>query len=132
MIMHAANGLHAICQAGIVHRDMKPANLFLRGNGTTPVGDFGIAIPAKARGGPAGTPNFMAPEQWISRPIDRHADIYALGVTAHLFPTGAQSFQGAPPDRLAQSSHESWYAPPKENPRPSSVSLCRDPTHAAK
>jgi eukaryotic-like serine/threonine-protein kinase len=95
MIMHAAHGLHAIHQAGIVHRDVKPANLFLRENGTTTVGDFGIAIPAKARGGPAGTPFFMAPEQWLNRPVDRRADIFALGVTAHLLLTGRHSMETA-------------------------------------
>ncbi len=88
IIMHSALGLHSIHQAGIVHRDVKPANLFLRGNGITTVGDFGIAVPAKARDCPAGTPNFMAPEQWTNSTVDRRVDIYALGMTAHLLLTG--------------------------------------------
>jgi serine/threonine protein kinase len=44
ILIDSALGLHAIHQAGIVHRDVKPANLFLRGNGTSTVGDFGIAF----------------------------------------------------------------------------------------
>src|ERR1051325_194432 len=59
MLIDAAMGLHAIHQAGIVHRDVKPANLFLRGNGTSTVGDFGIAfdtIKENHFGRMAGTP----------------------------------------------------------------------------
>ncbi len=113
MIMHAAMGLHSIHQAGIVHRDIKPANLFLRGNGTTTVGDFGIAIPSKARGGPAGTPCFMAPEQWFKGPVDRRVDIYALGVTAHLLLTGGLPFSGDGPDVLHSTHTEKSYTPAK-------------------
>jgi O-acetyl-ADP-ribose deacetylase (regulator of RNase III) len=113
MIMHAAQGLHSIHQAGVVHRDVKPANLFLRGNGTTTVGDFGIAIPAKARGGPAGTPYFMAPEQWLKAPMDRRVDIYALGVTAHLLLTGTLPFDADVPDKHGQAHVKKSYTPPK-------------------
>lgn len=118
MTMHAAQGLHSIHQAGVVHRDVKPPNLFLRGNGTTMVGDFGVAIPAKARGGPAGTPWFMAPEQWSNGLVDRRVDIYALGVTAHLLLTGAHPFDGDGPDGFDSARFEKPYMPPRvQEPR---------------
>src|SRR5579884_3210791 len=43
LISDAAAGLHAVHQAGVVHRDVKPANIFLRGDGDAAIGDFGIA-----------------------------------------------------------------------------------------
>lgn len=90
ILIDAAKGLHAIHQAGVIHRDVKPANLFLHGNGVATVGDFGIAFdPAKEKSDQltAGTPRFMAPEQWEHRPLGRYTDIYALGATAYLLAT---------------------------------------------
>jgi serine/threonine-protein kinase len=96
IIIDVARGLHAIHQAGVVHRDVKPANLFLCGNGSTMVGDFGIALDSlKEQEGQliAGTPVFMAPEQWDGQKADRRTDIYALGATAHLLATGQPPFK---------------------------------------
>lgn len=80
----AAAGLHAAHQAGVIHRDVKPANLFLHGEGQIKVGDFGVAVPA--RGGEsvraAGTMAFMAPEQMFGAAVDRRADVYSLGAAA--------------------------------------------------
>jgi O-acetyl-ADP-ribose deacetylase (regulator of RNase III) len=95
ILIDAARGLHCIHQAGIVHRDVKPANLFLCGNGDTTVGDFGIALDAVHDGSGeliVGTPTFMAPEQWAKKTVDRRTDIYALGATAHLLATGRPLF----------------------------------------
>ena len=96
LIKDAATGVHTIHQAGVIHRDVKPANLFLRGNGTATIGDFGISTEANGPVVNAGTPHFMAPEQWNSGPIDRRTDIYALGITTHLlttknYPCGGQN-----------------------------------------
>jgi O-acetyl-ADP-ribose deacetylase (regulator of RNase III) len=103
MLIDVARGLHAIHQAGVIHRDVKPANLFLCGSGIATVGDFGIAFDLlKQRSSStqlnAGTPRFMAPEQWERKPLGRYTDIYALGATAHLlatreYPFGEQNFE---------------------------------------
>jgi serine/threonine-protein kinase len=94
LVVEVARGLHAIHQAGVVHRDVKPANLFLCGSGNAVVGDFGIAVdPAVARGDEmAGTPLFMAPEMWLEEPVDRRTDVYSLGATAFLLATGRLPF----------------------------------------
>jgi serine/threonine-protein kinase len=80
----AAVGIHAAHQAGVVHRDVKPSNLFLYGHGEVKVGDFGVAVAAgvKSAGVPAGTPAFMAPEQLRGETLDRRVDVYSLGATA--------------------------------------------------
>jgi O-acetyl-ADP-ribose deacetylase (regulator of RNase III) len=80
----AAAGLHAAHQAGVIHRDVKPANLFLHGEGQIKVGDFGVAVPARGAGAAqaAGTMAFMAPEQMFGAAVDRRADVYSLGASA--------------------------------------------------
>jgi serine/threonine-protein kinase len=88
LIRQAAAGLAAAHQKSIVHRDVKPSNLFLCG----PVGsasclkvfDFGFARAPYATMGSAGnvmgTLEYMAPEQIVSEPADARADVYSLGV----------------------------------------------------
>lgn len=98
VIADAARGLHAVHQTVVIHRDVKPANLFLDGAGRCSVGDFGIAVDVNrnsAEHGPTrGTPLFMAPEQWTQDQVDRRTDLYALGATAHLLATGTPPFTG--------------------------------------
>jgi serine/threonine-protein kinase len=112
IMMQASYGLHAIHQAGVLHRDVKPANLFLRGNGVTTVGDFGIATPAaKQPSGVTGTVPFMAPEQLLEEPLDRTTDLYALGITSHLLLTGNLPF-----DTPMEKIHQPYTPPPAPNP----------------
>ncbi|WP_067813177.1 protein kinase domain-containing protein, partial [Actinomadura kijaniata] len=80
-------------EAGVVHRDIKPGNLFLQQDGEVKVCDFGIARLADATritqtGGVAGTPHYMAPEQIRGEPADRRADLYALGCVLYEMLTG--------------------------------------------
>ncbi|MFO0648499.1 MAG: serine/threonine-protein kinase [Polyangiales bacterium] len=115
LVVDAALGLHAIHQAGVVHRDVKPANLFLCGNGTAAVGDFGIAVESRSRGVDnriVGTPHFMAPEQWNQAAIDRRTDLYALGATAHMLTTNESAFQGESAIQLGIAHVTAVYAPP--------------------
>lgn len=121
LISDTARGLHALHQAGVVHCDIKPANLFLSANGTAMVGDFGIATETRmhvARRGITGTPVFMAPEQWQEKPPDRRADLYALGGTAHLLATGKPPFDAGSTAALCMAHVTQNYTPPtSRNPR---------------
>lgn len=115
VLLDASRGLQAIHQAGVVHRDVKPANLFLCGNGGTMIGDFGIATEAFRREEAEplmGTPSFMAPEQWRQSNVDRRTDLYALGATAHLLATNETPFHGNSAAQIGVAHVTEAYRPP--------------------
>jgi len=96
---------------GIVHRDIKPENLLLDKEGRVKIADFGIAKMLHANGSdvglaesqPAGTPQYMAPEQKDHQRTDHRADIYSLGVVLYEMLTGelpAEKLQ--PPSKRVQ------------------------------
>jgi eukaryotic-like serine/threonine-protein kinase len=85
--------------AGVVHRDVKPANLFVRADGTLKVGDFGIARAADTTtltqvGTLLGTADYVAPEQARGEPVGPAADLFSLGVVLY------ELVAGQPPWRL--------------------------------
>lgn len=115
MLIDVAEGLHAVHQAGVIHLDVKPANLFLCGSGVATIGDFSVAFDAlhdDAAQFSAGTPRFMAPEQWERRKPGRYTDIYALGATAHLLATKECPFEDQSMDELQNAHLHRPYLPP--------------------
>ena len=88
---------------GVVHRDVKPANVLLDEAGRAYLADFGIArmlegsSVATATGLIQGTPSYMAPEQAMGAKVDRLADVYALGVVAFECLTGRVPYTGTTP-----------------------------------
>lgn len=103
LVRQVCRALGAAHERGIVHRDVKPANIFLVGNAAAPTAkiiDFGISRVAGA-GGTAltktgmimGTPAFMAPEQAKGTELDHRADVYALGAVLYCALTGSEPFK---------------------------------------
>ena len=98
-----------ICQAlehaharGVVHRDIKPANVWLSEDGTTRLGDFGLAAAAASstrdrltkEGMMVGTVAYMAPEQALGQDVDARADLYSLGALLYELMVGRPPFVG--------------------------------------
>ncbi|HWG20811.1 MAG TPA: serine/threonine-protein kinase [Terracidiphilus sp.] len=100
-----ANGLeHARQVCGLIHRDLKPANVLLTREGVAKVTDFGISLVRGAAGEQmAGTPGYMAPEQW-DRPaeVDVRSDVYAFGVTLFELACGRRPFPDYPEERFSE------------------------------
>ena len=86
-----ARGLSAAHRAGILHRDVKPANALRSDDGAVKLVDFGLAAigpPAAEPGRLAGTPHYLAPELWSGGAATRRTDLYALGVLLYRLLTG--------------------------------------------
>jgi serine/threonine-protein kinase len=90
---HVCRALDAAHRKGVVHRDLKPGNIFLCDDGVSKVLDFGMSKLASAEsltqtGYTLGTPEYMAPEQCIGAAVEPRTDIYALGVMMYEALTG--------------------------------------------
>ena len=105
ILIQTCHGLAAAHAKGIVHRDMKPENVFVTldsGQEVPKLLDFGIAKVSQAEGNNHltrtgtifGTPFYMAPEQALGQPVDYRADIYAVGVIMYEAFCGQIPFQG--------------------------------------
>jgi serine/threonine-protein kinase len=116
--LDALAALGAAHERGIVHRDVKPANLFFDAAGNAKLGDFGAAHLADfgqtQTGGFMGTVAYMSPEQITAAAIGVAADLYALGVTLFEALTGRPPFLG--PDLVAQHLGETPPAPSSLRP----------------
>lgn len=84
-LMQICHGLNALHSKQILHRDLKPRNIFLTASKHVRIGDLGCAKLMKTRmtSTQVGTPYYMAPEIWSKRPYDAKCDVWALGCILH-------------------------------------------------
>ncbi len=98
--LEIARGLSFAHEHGLVHRDVKPQNVLLNGDGGAKVTDFGIARSLDVEhsvtqtGTILGTSNYIAPEQANGRPVDAQTDVYSLGIVLYEMLTGEVPFPG--------------------------------------
>lgn len=115
-----ARALESAHREGIIHRDVKPANILLTESGLPMLSDFGIAkivtgqqtqTELTGTGVGLGTPFYMAPEQGLGNPVDGRADTYALGVVLFELVTGRKPFDSDTP--MAVVIKHATEAPPR-------------------
>lgn len=120
-----AAALDCAHESGVIHRDVKPANVMKTPEGRLLLSDFGlvkiIADGEQARitgiGMPVGTPDYMAPEQAMGAEVDARADVYGLGVVLYQMLTGVTPFRGDLPMQIAMQ-HLHMPPPPLRSMRP--------------
>jgi hypothetical protein len=118
ILSQVALALHEAHRHGLVHRDVKPANILLTPNGRALLADFGIAcaiadthdMGLTQNGMGIGTPEYMAPEQARGEVIDHRADVYALGIVLFQVLTGQVPFNDV--DGLAIAYQQVYEPPP--------------------
>jgi len=100
LAMQVARGLSFAHQQGLIHRDVKPQNVLLNGDGQAKVTDFGIARSLDVQQGMTqtgtvlGTSDYIAPEQAQGQRVDEHTDVYSLGVVLYEMLTNEVPFPG--------------------------------------
>jgi len=126
VVAQAARALDVAHNAGIVHRDIKPGNLLIMGDGTTKITDFGIAK-ARESGDPQltatgivmGTAMYVSPEQATGAVVTGASDIYSLGVVAYECLAGEPPFVAEQPLAIAiMHKHDPVPPLPSDVPRP--------------
>jgi serine/threonine protein kinase len=124
LVMHQA-GAALICahDQGVVHRDVKPANVLIDDHGNCYLSDFGLAkvlqdsIRLTASGVGMGTPAYMSPEQGQGGQVDERSDVYSLGVMLYELVTGKVPFEAEAP-MAVMLKHITDPPPPPSTIRP--------------
>ncbi len=105
LLIPIARALDYAHRQGMIHRDVKPANILITADGAPMLSDFGIAkivdeeitMDLTGTSSTVGTPEYMAPEQVTSKTVDYRADIYALGIVLYEMITGRKPYRADTP-----------------------------------
>src|SRR5207302_1151654 len=92
VLQGSLRGLQHAHEGGVVHRDYKPENVLVEADGNSRLIDFGIAVPVGVGGPLAGTPRYMAPEQWENHGASPQTDVYAATAVFYECLVGARPF----------------------------------------
>ncbi len=136
IMLEAAAGLGCAHKRGVIHRDVKPANILLDADGHVHLTDFGIAKALVGNthltetGAVIGTPQYMAPEQCEGRPVDGRADQYSLAVVGYQLLVGHPPFES---DSMKELLYHHLFTPPLplNSVRPETPLPLRDAIHKA-
>ncbi|MEP6861525.1 MAG: bifunctional serine/threonine-protein kinase/formylglycine-generating enzyme family protein [Deltaproteobacteria bacterium] len=128
-----SRGLAAAHRNGVVHCDIKPANIMLTEDGVAKLVDFGLARiqgSDEQAGAGVGTPDYMAPEVWDGSAPTRRSDVYSLGAVIYELVAGSPPFGAVPPADLARTVREQDAPALTAEPRVAALvarCLARDP-----
>jgi serine/threonine protein kinase/Flp pilus assembly protein TadD len=113
------DGLAEAHSLGVIHRDLKPGNIMIDGDGNARIMDFGIARSLGEKGITGagmmiGTPEYMSPEQVEGKEVDQRSDIYSLGIILYEMLTGRVPFEGDSPFTIGMKHKGEIPKDPKE------------------
>src|SRR4051812_8191093 len=120
LLAQVADALGYAHRQGVIHRDVKPANVLIGRDGDALLADFGIAkiyedtLQLTSDGNMVGTPAYMAPEQLQGKRVDARTDIYALGVVLYQTLTGECPFVAETPLAVAMMHIHNPLRPPRQ------------------
>jgi predicted Ser/Thr protein kinase len=137
LMLQICEGLSVAHASGIVHRDIKPGNLFVLADGGLKIVDFGVARLASsnltASGLIIGTPDYMSPEQARGREVDSRSDIFSAAAVFYFMLSGRKAFEGAELPVVLQKVVREDPPPLREDQAPTSLAriitkaLTKDP-----
>jgi tetratricopeptide (TPR) repeat protein len=121
LTLEVARALAHAHEMGVIHRDVKPANILVEAAGRVVLADFGLAIlddAATSRWAMSGTPEYASPEQIRGDPLDARTDIYSLGATFYHLLSGKPPFSGAGTSEITENVLKATPSPLQGVPKP--------------
>ncbi len=119
VLAQVADALDYAHHQGVIHRDVKPANVLMTAGDSAKLSDFGLSLvvdDAQVPGMVKGTPHYMSPEQASGRRIDHRTDLYALGVMLYECTAGTPPFLGPPLAVMTEQVNNRPDPPRSRNP----------------